>query len=99
MPGRNFQRRVDLTERLATRKPRKLLAIDGGGIRGVLSLSVRGSRAVPRRLSRLAFYNNCVARILILLVPLAGLEPARGCHHLILSQVSRVPAGLIASNC
>ena len=40
MPGRNSQRRVDLTERLATRRPRKLLAIDGGGIRGVLSLHI-----------------------------------------------------------
>src|SRR5436190_18851630 len=42
MPGRNSQRRVDLTERLATRRPRKLLAIDGGGIRGVLSLKILG---------------------------------------------------------
>jgi len=29
------------------------------------------------------------------LVPLAGLEPARCCHHLILSQVKRVSAELI----
>jgi hypothetical protein len=29
------------------------------------------------------------------LVPLAGLEPARCCHHLILSQVRHIYAGLI----
>jgi Patatin-like phospholipase len=40
MAGRNSQRRVDLTERLARKEPRKLLAIDGGGIRGVLSLHI-----------------------------------------------------------
>jgi hypothetical protein len=40
MPGRDPQRRVDLTERLARKGPRKLLAIDGGGIRGVLSLLI-----------------------------------------------------------
>jgi Patatin-like phospholipase len=40
MVGRISQRRVKLTERLACRGPRKLLAIDGGGIRGVLSLMV-----------------------------------------------------------
>jgi len=40
MPGRDPRRRVDLTERLARNGPRKLLAIDGGGIRGVLSLSI-----------------------------------------------------------
>jgi Patatin-like phospholipase len=42
MPGRNSQRRVNLTERLARKEPRKLLAIDGGGIRGVLSLHILG---------------------------------------------------------
>src|SRR2546429_1119688 len=42
MPGRNARRRVDLTERLAKQGPRKLLAIDGGGIRGVLSLHILG---------------------------------------------------------
>jgi patatin-like phospholipase/acyl hydrolase len=40
MPGRDSQRRVDLTERLARKGPRKLLAIDGGSIRGVLSLHI-----------------------------------------------------------
>jgi patatin-like phospholipase/acyl hydrolase len=40
MTGRNPQRRVDLTARLAKKAPRKLLAIDGGGIRGVLSLLI-----------------------------------------------------------
>jgi patatin-like phospholipase/acyl hydrolase len=33
MPGR----RVDLRARLASKAPRKLLAMDGGGIRGLLS--------------------------------------------------------------
>jgi len=42
MPGRDLRRRVDLTERLARKGPRKLLAIDGGGIRGVLSLLILG---------------------------------------------------------
>ena len=40
MTGRTLQRRVNLTDRLARGGPRKLLAIDGGGIRGVLSLMV-----------------------------------------------------------
>jgi hypothetical protein len=40
MTGRMLQRRVNLTDRLARSGPRKLLAIDGGGIRGVLSLMV-----------------------------------------------------------
>lgn len=42
MPGRDPPRRVDLTERLARKGPRKLLAVDGGGIRGVLSLLILG---------------------------------------------------------
>ena len=40
MTGRTLQRRVNLTDRLARSGPRKLMAIDGGGIRGVLSLMV-----------------------------------------------------------
>jgi Patatin-like phospholipase len=40
MTGRTLERRVKLTDRLATKVPRKLLAIDGGGIRGVLSLMI-----------------------------------------------------------
>src|SRR5215510_1252204 len=42
MPGRDSERRVDLTKRLARKGARKLLAIDGGGIRGVLSLHILG---------------------------------------------------------
>jgi uncharacterized protein len=40
MTGRKPQRRVDLAARLGKKAPRKLLAIDGGGIRGVLSLLI-----------------------------------------------------------
>src|SRR5438034_1484320 len=40
MVGRGPERRVDLGARLARSGPRKLLAIDGGGIRGVLSLKI-----------------------------------------------------------
>jgi len=40
MVGRMPGRRVDLKTRLARRGPRKLLAVDGGGIRGVLSLHI-----------------------------------------------------------
>ena len=40
MTGRTLQRRVNLTDRLARSGPRKLLAIDGGGSRGVLALMV-----------------------------------------------------------
>ena len=40
MVGRKLGRRVDLKARLANKGPRKLLAIDCGGIRGVLSLKI-----------------------------------------------------------
>jgi patatin-like phospholipase/acyl hydrolase len=40
MVGRAPQRRLKLSDRLESNGPRKLLAIDGGGIRGVLSLLV-----------------------------------------------------------
>jgi uncharacterized protein len=40
MTGRPLERRVKLTDRLAAKGPRKLLAIDGGGIRGALSLMI-----------------------------------------------------------
>ena len=42
MTGRTFERRVKLTDRLAAKGPRKLLAMDGGGIRGVISLMILG---------------------------------------------------------
>lgn len=67
MPGRNSQRRVDLTERLARKEPRKLLAIDGGGICGVLSLHILGRveelliQASKRPAYRLADYFDYVA--------------------------------------
>jgi len=41
MVGRAPERRVDLNARLTRNGPRKLLAIDGGRIRGVLSLKNR----------------------------------------------------------
>lgn len=40
MVGRSPERRVKLQERLARGGPRKLLALDGGGIRGVLALGI-----------------------------------------------------------
>jgi hypothetical protein len=40
MAGRAPERRLKLKDRLETKGPRKLLAIDGGGIRGVLSLKI-----------------------------------------------------------
>jgi hypothetical protein len=40
MVGRAAGRRIDLKVRLARNGPRKLLAIDGGGIRGVVSLRI-----------------------------------------------------------
>ena len=40
MAGRAPQRRVNLADRLQRKGVRKLLAIDGGGIRGVLSLQI-----------------------------------------------------------
>jgi hypothetical protein len=40
MVGRTAERRISLTDRLNKPGPRKLLALDGGGIRGVLSLLI-----------------------------------------------------------
>jgi patatin-like phospholipase/acyl hydrolase len=40
MVGRAPERRLKLADRLQSKGPRKLLAIDGGGIRGVLSLLI-----------------------------------------------------------
>jgi hypothetical protein len=40
MVGRAPERRLKLSDRLESKGPRKLLAVDGGGIRGVLSLLV-----------------------------------------------------------
>jgi Patatin-like phospholipase len=40
MVGRALERRLNLADRLQSKGPRKLLAIDGGGIRGVLSLLI-----------------------------------------------------------
>src|SRR5258708_14321945 len=40
MAGRAPQQRVKLADRLEKKGPRKLLAIDGGGICGVLSLQI-----------------------------------------------------------
>jgi hypothetical protein len=40
MVGRAPQQRIELADRLQRKGPRKLLAIDGGGIRGILSLQI-----------------------------------------------------------
>jgi uncharacterized protein len=40
MVGRPIERRVNLKARLARAGPRKLLSIDGGGVRGILSLKI-----------------------------------------------------------
>lgn len=40
MTGRASERRIKLVDRLGKKGPRKLLGIDGGGIRGVLSLQI-----------------------------------------------------------
>jgi patatin-like phospholipase/acyl hydrolase len=42
IPGRDLQTRVNLTKRLARKGSRRLLSIDGGGIRGVLALGILG---------------------------------------------------------
>ena len=67
MVGREPDRRVDLSARLARSGPRKLLAIDGGGIRGVLSLKILEDierlliKESKRDDYRLADYFDCVA--------------------------------------
>jgi patatin-like phospholipase len=40
MPDQAKRQKIRLPERLEEKRPRKLLAIDGGGIRGVLSLQI-----------------------------------------------------------
>jgi hypothetical protein len=67
MVGRAPGVRIDLKERLLRREPRKLLAIDGGGIRGVLSLQILAEiervliAKSGRNNYRLADYFDCVA--------------------------------------
>lgn len=67
MPGRDSSCRVDLNERLTRKGPRKLLAIDGGGIRGILSLSILArieellAKQSQRENYRLADYFDYVA--------------------------------------
>jgi uncharacterized protein len=67
MVGRVPGRRVDLKARLARTGPRKLLALDGGGIRGVLSLRILKKieevliQASGRQDYRLADYFDYVA--------------------------------------
>jgi hypothetical protein len=40
VPDQTKRQKIRLPERLEEKRPRKLLAIDGGGIRGVLSLQI-----------------------------------------------------------
>lgn len=67
MVGRAPGERVDLKTRLARKGPRKLLAVDGGGIRGVLSLQILAEierlliERSGRRDYRLADYFDYVA--------------------------------------
>jgi len=67
MAGRTENQRIDLKARLQRRSPRKLLAIDGGGIRGVLALKVLEEiealliRESGRKDYRLADYFDYVA--------------------------------------